>query len=217
MQLSQIIGFAALVGAGIADAAAVVSYADGYEPTAGEHAQNLARAAEPVGLEARAGSATGCVQAHCYFVASNIDNDVIIYEIYQNGEYLFQLNGGSRSMGELQWNGLTDYKGRKWGFKSNGQCTSMSYINNFQSKYDYYPLTRTDLQSSPRDCDPCTESKSGKQKCSKCAQKEAIFSDGPSGQCYGYNGLSRCDFRSYCGRVNGNVRLCGTNNQCRSG
>lgn len=92
MQLSKFIGLAALVGAGIADAAAVVAYADGYEPTTEVHAQNLARAVHPAGakLEARAGSATGCVQAHCFYLESQVGGDSIVYEIYQNGEYLFQ-------------------------------------------------------------------------------------------------------------------------------
>ncbi|KAH6669623.1 hypothetical protein F5X68DRAFT_265099 [Plectosphaerella plurivora] len=223
MQLSSILASLALLGSSVANAAAVVAYADGYNPTSAEHARNLERAAAgPMGaavLEARAGSATGCVQAHCFYLQSMVDRDVVIYEIYQNGEYLFQISGGASNIGggtEIQWNGLSDYRGRKWGFKFNGQCASLSYINNFQSKYDYYPLTRTDLQSATNDCPPCTQKQNGKENCRKCNLKEGIFSDGPSGQCYGYNGLSRCDFKSYCGRVNGNTRLCDTNGYCRS-
>lgn len=95
----------------------------------------------------------------------------------------------------LQWNGLTDNQGRKWGFKSGGDCESLSYLNNFQSKYDYYPLTRTSRDSSKHDCSPCGGKK---DSCSKCTDYEAIFSDGASGYCYGYNGLSTCDFRVTC-------------------
>ncbi|WYZ43961.1 hypothetical protein EsH8_VII_000397 [Colletotrichum jinshuiense] len=221
MQLSKFIGLTALLGASIADAAAVVAYADGYEPTAEEHAQNLARAVHPAGakLEARAGSATGCVQAHCFYLESQVGGDSIVYEIYQNGEYLFQLSGGASSVDsntELQWNGLSDYKGRKWGFKSKGQCASMAYLNSFQSQYDYYTLSRTDLQAATNECPPCFEKQNGKKSCGTCHLREGIFSDGSSGQCYGYNGLSRCDFKSYCGRANSNTRVCGTNGSCFS-
>ena len=42
-------------------------------------------------LEARAGSATGCVQAHCTLIQeTTLTNRVIQYEIYWNNEYLFQ-------------------------------------------------------------------------------------------------------------------------------
>lgn len=171
-----------------------------------------------VNLNARGGSATGCVQAHCTMIQeSTLTSKSINYQIYWNGQKIFtcvipqqpcivsmtsliiplcSLSGKPSS--DLQWNGLTDSKGRKWGFKSGGDCESLAYLNNFQSNYDYYQLTRTSRASSKHDCPPCIEKANGKVSCGKCTDYESIFSDGPSGQCYGYSGLSTCDFRVTC-------------------
>ncbi|KAH7078643.1 hypothetical protein BKA63DRAFT_591290 [Paraphoma chrysanthemicola] len=148
-------------------------------------------------LNARGGSATGCVQAHCTMIQeTTLTSKAMTYQIYWNGQKIFTLSG--KPGGDLRWDGQTDFKGRKWGFKSGGSCESLAYINNFQSNYDYYQLTRTSRQSSNHDCPPCTEKANGKVNCGKCVDYEAIFSDGPSGQCYGYSGLSTCDFRITC-------------------
>lgn len=120
---------------------------------------------------------------------------------------------GPGNKDEVQWNGLTDYKGRKWGFKSNGLCKGMAYLNNFQSNYNYYDLTRTAWESNKHECGgACKE-----RKCPTCVDYEAVFSDGGSGQCGGYQGLSSCDFRVACRNVDGNTRICdSTGSSCRS-
>ncbi|KAI1370322.1 hypothetical protein F4677DRAFT_451488 [Hypoxylon crocopeplum] len=208
MHFIKFLGLSALLGAGYASAAAV-AYPEGYVPTAEEFARDTERAAKPSNPELLArSSATGCVQAHCGYTGSLITGDNVQIEIYHNGQYIFYLSQsqyGWSDNTEITFAGLTDYRGNKWGFKAKGLCGALSYINTIQSDYGYYSLARTDNQWTTTECE-CND-----DTCLKCTLYEAVYSDPPSGQCYGYHGLSMCDYRGYCGSANGNTKHCNLN------
>ncbi|KAJ8122600.1 hypothetical protein ONZ43_g1246 [Nemania bipapillata] len=195
----------ALGSAGLTSAA-TIAYVDGYVPTVEQVAEDEIKAKKASNPELLArSSATGCVQVHCGYNGDSLVGDVIQLEVYQDGKYIFYLSAGQHGWSdntEKEWVGIRDYRNRQWGFKIKGLCGNFQYLNDFQTEYGWYTLVLIDYAS---DTYPCGLT---------CILKETIYSDSASGKCYGYHGLSMCDFRGRCDTITGDVRQCSPPSNC---
>lgn len=219
MKLSYTLALLASKQAALVSAVAVV-WPSGYTPTASEHAMAAARAGEisaqgppppgdgdggPAGLAGLdrrdgAGSATGCVQVHCY-ADKGTEINLKRYTqltVWRDGQLILYLVGskGPGDTGDhIEW-----------------VCGRIGYINSIHAVYDWRYLTtaasHSMVQKGGGYC--YGESKTG-PKCTDASFWEATYTD--PAVCGGRANPALCDYRQYCVNVN-NVPQCNPNGAC---